>query len=253
MKKKILIGSIIAVAIIILSSFSSVVGKASIDNELVELDVELCGLGRKYTVKLTQEECKEVEFIFDDVQDKLNDVKSDDETISIFNDAIFNLYEYGLIDISSINELQNLIGDRYFNLKTKFIFEKLFNNNLPTSGYNNFLCLISGQVSGITLGFLYSLLDWFISNFNWYMFPFNGMICAIILLVFLYMGGFTPFSILSTIQLDTANFVSFGLFGLDIVRNSGKGEIYGYTGIKITIPVTLTNHLLGFALYYNID
>jgi len=36
MKKKILIGSIIAVVIILLSSFSSVVGKVSSDDELVE-------------------------------------------------------------------------------------------------------------------------------------------------------------------------------------------------------------------------
>ena len=40
MKKKILIGSIIAVVIIVLASFSSVVGKVSSDEEPVELDVK---------------------------------------------------------------------------------------------------------------------------------------------------------------------------------------------------------------------
>ncbi|MCK4347951.1 MAG: hypothetical protein KAW47_04975 [Thermoplasmatales archaeon] len=61
MRKKILICSIIAVAVIVLSSFSSVVGKVSSDEELVEFDVEFCGLGKKHTVKLTQEDADEKE------------------------------------------------------------------------------------------------------------------------------------------------------------------------------------------------
>ncbi len=45
MRKRILVGSIIAIAIIVLASFSSVVGKVSSDGKLVELEVEFCGLG----------------------------------------------------------------------------------------------------------------------------------------------------------------------------------------------------------------
>ncbi len=80
MNKKILIGSIIAVAIIVLSSFSSVVAKVSVDNdELVELDVEFCGLNKKHTVKLTQQEADEVELLFDDIEQRLSEVETREE------------------------------------------------------------------------------------------------------------------------------------------------------------------------------
>ena len=76
MKKKILIGSIIAVAIIVLASFSSAVSKVASNEELVELDVEFCGLGKKHTVQLTQQEADEVELLFDEIHERLNEVET---------------------------------------------------------------------------------------------------------------------------------------------------------------------------------
>jgi len=104
MKKKILIGSIIAVAIIVLASFSSVVGKVSSDDELVELDVEFCGLGKKHTVSLTQQEADEVEFLFDKIHEQLNEVETRDEAEVIFKDAIVELDEYGLLGDLSVKQ-----------------------------------------------------------------------------------------------------------------------------------------------------
>ena len=63
MNKKILIGSIIAVVILVLVSFSNVVAKVLSDDELVEFDVEFSGLGKKHTVELTQQEADEVEYV----------------------------------------------------------------------------------------------------------------------------------------------------------------------------------------------
>ena len=59
MIKKILVGSIIAVAIIILASFSSVVGKVSSDDELVEFDIEYVGY-----VECVKNLQKDSEFLF---------------------------------------------------------------------------------------------------------------------------------------------------------------------------------------------
>ena len=67
MKKKIIIGSIIAVVLLTLVSFTSVVGKVSLNEELIEFDVEFCGLGKKHIVKLTQQEADEVELLFDEI------------------------------------------------------------------------------------------------------------------------------------------------------------------------------------------
>ena len=109
MKKKILIGSIIAIALIVLSSFSSVVGKVSLDEKLVEFDVEFSGLGKKHTVSLTQQEADEVELLFDEIRTKLDGVESREEAKEIFKDTVVELDKYGLLGGLSVNQAEMLI------------------------------------------------------------------------------------------------------------------------------------------------
>ena len=128
MKKKILIGSIIAVAVIVLSSFTSVVGKVSSDNDLVELEVEFCGLGKKHTVQLTQQEADEVEQIINNFQKQINGVETREEAEIIFKDAVVELDKYGLLGGLSVKQAQNLVvGEYSYNNQKEQMFERWSN------------------------------------------------------------------------------------------------------------------------------
>ena len=112
MNKKILIGSIIAFTIIILASFSSVVGKVSLDNDLVELDVDFCGLGKKHTVQLTQQEAFEVELLFDDLKYQLDNIESGKEFRDIIKWGIIELGKIGVVKDFEMEKINNLVfGD----------------------------------------------------------------------------------------------------------------------------------------------
>ena len=146
MKKKILIGSIIAVALIVLSSFSSVVGKVTSDDELVEFEVEFCGLGKKHTVKLTQQEADEVELLFDDIQSRLSTVETREEAEIIFKEAVVELDKYGLLGSLSVKQAQQLIvgnGVRQNLLKR---IDGIANENIFDIINANYFCLIGGHL-----------------------------------------------------------------------------------------------------------
>ena len=113
------------------------------EDDLVELDVEFCGFGRKHSVKLTQEEYNEVELIFDDIQERLSDVESDDEAVEILNEAIVKLDNYGLLGGLSVKQVQR----NFYRLKQVYInvFNSPYFDNLDTS-LENYNCLIIGKI-----------------------------------------------------------------------------------------------------------
>jgi len=145
MRKKILIGSIIAITLIVLSSFSSVVGKVASDNELVEIEVEFCGLGKKHTVRLTQQEADEVELLFGDIEQRLSEVETREEAEVIFKEAIVELDKYGLLGGLPVKQAQSLIkGNRQINSILKRIeFQNSYLINM------NLFCLIAGQLTDV--------------------------------------------------------------------------------------------------------
>jgi len=74
----------LAVAVILLFigvAFAPSINASVVKDELVEFDVEFSRLGKKHTVSMTQQDADEVEVLFDDMQNRLSTVKSDDETI----------------------------------------------------------------------------------------------------------------------------------------------------------------------------
>ena len=109
MNKKILFGSIIAIVLIVLSSFSSVIGKVSSDDELVDFDVEFSGLGKKHTVQLTQQEFNEIESIIDELEKKMETVESREQTAEYYNDALLKLDKYRLFDSIGFKQAKNLV------------------------------------------------------------------------------------------------------------------------------------------------
>lgn len=162
MRKKILMGSIIAIAIIVLSSFSSVVAKSSADNDLVEFDVEFCGLNKKHTVKLTQQEAEEVELLFDDIEQRLSEVETREEAEVVFNEAIFELDKFGLFGDISIQEIQNIVFNNSNFEIDKNNVDKLFQKPEIFSGGRNLNCLIAGETTNSYIIGINSLLKTFI-------------------------------------------------------------------------------------------
>ncbi len=140
------------------------------DDNLVEFDVEFCGLGKKHTVQLTQQEADEVELLFDDIQQQLENVESREESEEIFNDAIVELDKYGLLGGLNVRFAQKLVTDKYQNSKGKQLLEKYYSKNqgIPNDNSNQ-LCLIAGKTSNtffdsIFLQICYELVEIFPST-----------------------------------------------------------------------------------------
>jgi hypothetical protein len=149
MKKKLLIcGSICAIIVLILASFSPVVGYQSLESEdeLVKVTTDFCGLGKRHTVQLTQREAEELDVLFDSIREKLDNAETREETVEIFNEAIVEIDKYGLLGGLSIEQALLLVTSSYKNYKVMNKIETLFNKNQDLFDNNsNFLCLVSGQ------------------------------------------------------------------------------------------------------------
>lgn len=252
-RKKILIGSIIAVALIVLSSFTSVVAKVSTEDELVEFDVELCGLGKKHTVSLTQQEADEVELLFDDIHEQLNKVETREEAEEIFKKAAMELNQYGLLPKGmSVEQAQKLVAGEYSKDKGLPIFEKVSHENSIQENQYNFFCFVSGIVyDGYAtgqlgmIGMILALLG--VSG----ILDVIGVLGVLLMVISEIIVTVFPLSIMQSITIFSANIISLGILGFKnhtIPPHSGTGKIFGFNGIKLTNIETGEINLLGFAL-----
>ena len=254
MKKKILIGSILAVVLLTLVSFSSVVGKVSSDEELVEFDVEFCGLGKKHTVKITQQEADEVELLFGEIHERLNEVETREEAEEIFKKAAMELNQYGLLPKGmSVEQAQKLVAGEYSKDKGLPIFEKVSHENSIQENQDNFFCFVSGTVyDGYATGQL-GMIGGILALLGMFVFIFG--ILDVIGMLLMVMSDIIvtifPLSVMQSITIFSASITSLGLLGLrnhDIPPHSGTGKIFGFNGIKLTNIDTGEINLLGFAL-----
>ena len=253
MKKKILIGSIIAVAIIVLSSFSSVVGKVSSDDDRVEFDVEFCGLGKKHTVQLTQEEADEVELLFDEIRTKLDNVESRDEAGVVFKEAVVELNQYGLLPKGmSVEQAQKLVVGEYSKDKGLSIFEKVSHENSIQENQYNFFCFVSGIVyDGYATGQL-GMIGGILALLGVFgILDVIGVLGVLLMVISEIIVTVFPLSIMQSITIFSANIISLGILGFKnhtIPPHSGTAKIFGFNGIKLTNIETGEINLLGFAL-----
>ena len=126
----------LAVAVILLFigvAFAPSINSSIIKDELVEFDVEFCGLGKKHTVKLTKQEAEEVELLFDEIRTKLDNVESRDEAEIIFKEAVVELDKYGLLGGLSVKQIQKLILGNYQNLGIQEFIDKIYEKILGNS------------------------------------------------------------------------------------------------------------------------
>ena len=87
------------IGIAIAPSINFNIAKASNDNDLVEVTTQACGI-QGYgdtTVELTREQYTEVEKLFEDMEVKLKTVKTGEEALPIYNNALRELNTYGLL------------------------------------------------------------------------------------------------------------------------------------------------------------
>ena len=102
----------VAVAVILLFigvALAPSINANVVKDDLVEFDVEVHGLGKKNTVKLTQQETDEVEQLLDDIRKTLDNAETKEEAIEILNDAVVELDKYDLLEGLSVNQAQSLI------------------------------------------------------------------------------------------------------------------------------------------------
>lgn len=128
-------------------SISADVDKNSFEEDFKELEIELCGLGKKHSVKLTQHEYEKVEVLFNSIQEKLSNVESDDEAVVIFNEAIVKLNKYGLFGDISIEEIKKIVLGTYYNKRKQEISNNVLQSSkMDFENSTNSNCLIVGNV-----------------------------------------------------------------------------------------------------------
>ena len=247
MKKKILIGSTIAVAIILLSSFSSVVGKVSTDNELVEFDVEFSGLGKKHTVKLTQQEAEEVEQLFDDIEQQLSKVETREEAEIIFKDAVVELDKYGLLGGLSVKQVQRLFLGRPMKQRAINLMGKTIKNtpNGYRDYYNNSFCLLSGHIGSydaLGVAYLMSLLISVIGS------SLENLLLQQIYLKIAEWLYLKPIHIYNYVMAHVlGNFTTIGIQGIKVIPDICSLLMMGFSGLIIVIEPFFHAYVLGYA------
>jgi len=292
MKKLLVVGVI--VLFLGLACAPSINANVSKESELVAVTTEICGLGGgKHTVQLTKEEGEEVELLFENMRQQLNESTSREEAKEIFNEAVVELDKYGLLGGLSITKTKKLLICTYNDLKLNEISNILFNKFQQNT--SNFICLIAGSTNGTNfdgqpellcgrLSVLISFIGPILFNkFPLYLFFILGYF---ILNIF---SSVNPISFASRINLGGEKgggyhpeFVEYfahgwittiGLLGKH--RNSGKmlgaiplyktGTIFegimyifnpgvvGFTGLHISTPTKSKHFYLGSALWVNLE
>jgi hypothetical protein len=228
--------------------------KASHDNDLVEVTTQACGI-QGYgdaTVELTREQYTEVEKLFEDIEVKLKTVKTREEALPIYNNAIRELNTYGLLPKGmSVEQVQKLVVDGYSTAHGYTIFEEISHKNRLQEYHDNFCCLVAGVVQdgsaqGIVgmIVFIFLMLSIFPSLFH-----INTVLAGLIGLILTGISyiivTFSPLAIMQQININSGNMI---LFGLDGLVHFNEGLLNGFNGIKITRIDTKEMYLLGFSL-----
>jgi len=270
MKKLLVVGVI--VLFLGLACAPSINANVSKESELVEITTEICGLGGgKHTVQLTKDEAKEVEQLIDDIERRLDEVETREEAEEIFNEAVVELDEYGLLGGLSVKQAQRLVTGRFQRYNAMRLFanvSELVDTN--QNGMKNTFCLIAGLSSETVF---FGLLARFLSfNFVYVFHPetlFGILIWFYILMNFVGIDLIRPIIWGSLIaycwDYNTQGWIStVGLQGIKSVNGSFEGVIdllclgyigvAGFNGIKVLLDIgEKVSFYLGFALRVNIE
>ncbi|MCX6662508.1 MAG: hypothetical protein NTY91_08175 [Euryarchaeota archaeon] len=123
MKKQIIATTIILlfIGVAVAPSINTSVVKASNDNDLVEVTTQACGIQGfgNTTVKLTKQQCQDLEQYLVDFRARLNQTSTREEAVPIFKEAVVELDKYGLLPKGmSVEQAQKLILGRFHKSNT---------------------------------------------------------------------------------------------------------------------------------------
>ncbi|KYK23969.1 hypothetical protein AYK25_00985 [Thermoplasmatales archaeon SM1-50] len=242
--KKILAVSIILffIGIAVAPSINHSVVTASIDDDLVEVTSQACGIKgyKDTTVKLTREQYQDLEQYLVEFRARLNQTTSREEAIPLFKDAVVELDKYGLLpEGMSVRQAQDIVtsSSRSVSLPGalrggRILYGSSVNNR------RNLFCLVVGhtnhtwfetagaRLSMIISEILYSydvrLLSYalFFISLNWYVLcninPLN-------VLNIIYVGCQDPNM---NIEYPASGWVtSIGVFGIQKNKGSMTGAL----------------------------
>jgi hypothetical protein len=285
MKKKILIGSIIAVVVILLVPLTSV-AKSSVENsEHVEITTEFYGLSNPnlHTITMTKKEFKEVELLLKNAQINLGEAESLDEAFEIVNNVILELNEHNMFSKKTdFNLLCDTISKRYTLLQktmNDFSLEYIDNIACFIIGYSDRTVALNPFIIGCVLGagFYYfrqivigQILDTYVPDFyEWYTNAFEAILSKIFVarigfwIVLAGLSNFIPVDVSSIIHFGTLKsgywgfdtnpakgiMITYGLKGKKGWNGTIWGTAFSFTGIRIqTVDTYVNNFYVGFAL-----
>jgi len=160
-------------------------------------------------VSLTQTETDEVEQLFDDIEQQLSEVETNEEAEIIFKDAIVELDKYGLLGGLSVKQMQRFVTASTQSQHIMGLFESrlglLENTYLEDDNFN---CLIIGKTSN---SFFYPLWSIFIEPGSYHFIEFldrvleNPIRGLLFLTIFILYHGIYIIS-----PLNTAGYITIG-------------------------------------------
>ena len=256
MKKKFLIGSILAVAIILLASFTpAIVAKDIKTEKMVTIKTTYYNFINKEEIirKFTQEEAEKIKEILEEYRQSL--IKKDEESIEKYESLLKDKGIFGENHkIISNKDIKNRILERFISSKLNEPIEPSIENRMCTvnargSGNLSFLfdeAFGSLAAAGVLLLLLCAIL------------PPVAVILGLPALFLLFSGlaglvitHLIPFRILYSklhMQLNSGDLSINGLDGLQEFTGPVTANFYWFTGLTINIFTTNpTVTLLGFA------
>jgi len=119
----------------------------SIDRDYVKITIDVCGLPwvKPQTKQLSREQAAKVDILFDSIDERLDKVKTMEETKAIFNDAVIELDKCGLLGGLSVKHAQRLVTEGFQNLRIMKLLNKKHKNHNSNNQIDNSFCSIVGH------------------------------------------------------------------------------------------------------------
>jgi len=233
--KKILTISVILLFIGI--AISPSINASVVMDDLVEFDVEYCGLSKNYTVQLTQQEADEVELLFDDIEQKLSKIETREETEVLFKELLVGLDKYGLLGDFSVEQTYCLITGKF--VQSTKIWSQI-NDIFPNyiSSKYNFLALVYGHSEW---GLFQSPVSILVTIFGLLAMAilYSGLIIGPFLLLMLLIFDNNPyFSFFKNLCILNVGVILEGYVfsaGLGGIHENNSGIFIGFTGYRIYV------------------
>ncbi len=248
--------------------------KASINDDLVEVTTQACGI-KGYgntTVKLTREQYQNLEEYLVEFRDRLNQTSTMEEAVPIFKDAMVELDKYGLLPRGmSVERAQRLVIGQFQSPRINQLIQKtVFRNKIHDSNTSNYFCLVSSLTDGSTFSVgpivqlsnnmfgdtdynLFIKLIYFLYNHGFQLLEkfgemvFTGLVFLLSLpwLIGVFFTSINPINIFYTITLGSYLVLNFPspIPWEEYVPATGWVDTFGLNGKKVFQNQSLWGHL----------